>query len=296
MRRPQSQCVNTFSVLRKNAKCRLAHKFAHYAFGMSNRIVNEKRREQVNKKWCRWSYFEIYNCDKECQEHKHKHTFRFFSRSATANSRNARTARHLWLSVMHPGRCPRRRLLASFYANPHAVYTHNRAPHAVSIVSLHRHCVRTQTSKIVYVCFLTFGIKRTGSLAAGLICSVPSTRSAVRCALFLQTEHNHITRRISLSGKRHRTQVPFICTRDVHRRHGHRKSVMRSASATFSLPLSASNDVLCRGPVFLSVALLLLTVAVRLTVQLSASSTQQQRGGDEICETLPSEIHLIKGS
>lgn len=41
--------------------------------------------------------------------------------------------------------------------------------------------------------------------------------------------------------------------------------------------------------------LLLLTFASRLTVQLSASSTQQQRGGDEICETLPSEIHLIKG-
>lgn len=42
--------------------------------------------------------------------------------------------------------------------------------------------------------------------------------------------------------------------------------------------------------------LLLLSVATRLTQSMSSGSTQQQRGGDEICETLPSEIHLIKGS
>lgn len=51
----------------------------------------------------------------------------------------------------------------------------------------------------------------------------------------------------------------------------------------------------CGRHVLFVVLLLLLTVATRLTLQFSASSTQQQRGGDEICETLPSEIHLIKG-
>lgn len=32
-----------------------------------------------------------------------------------------------------------------------------------------------------------------------------------------------------------------------------------------------------------------------VAIPLLAGSTTQQRGGDEICETLPSEIHLIKG-
>lgn len=80
-------------------------------------------------------------------------------------------------------------------------------------------------------------------------------------------------------------------SRPEHRTRTHTDSMRTVASV-----LSASNDVMCRRHVFLAVVLLQLTVGVRLTVQLSASSTQQQRGGDEICETLPSEIHLIKGS
>lgn len=36
-------------------------------------------------------------------------------------------------------------------------------------------------------------------------------------------------------------------------------------------------------------------IVFTVSTPLLAGSTTQQRGGDEICETLPSEIHLIKG-